>query len=308
MNKLNTEDALTKYDDYLRYGTDEEAPKSDRSRRDYLWTAKLFLNFLDGRSLTPELGKAFIRELEAKGNSPSSINRHIWALKSFYRFRRKKLNIRGFKAQSKLPRVLSPDERDHLLSVAHSRVVDDTISGYGRDRARLGLALIYAYLGGGLRLSEAVRLKIGDVLEEGDGGYLHIIRKGGGEGYVPVEQVVIDAIQGYLGSRDQERVNGYIFPGKNPGDHISPRCAQAIVKEICVRAGLPDVHTHTLRHTLGTDYRRAGVAERDIQDVLGHKNIQTTGIYTTLVKEELKAKLPKRFKPLKDTRQGRLIS
>lgn len=306
MSKLKIDDILAKFDDYLRYGTDEEAPKGERSRRDYLWTAKIFLEFLDGRALTPELGKQFIRSLEERGNQPSSINRHIWALKSFFRYRRKKFNIRGFKVPERLPRVLSAQERDHLLSVAHSRVVDNEISEYGRYRARLCLALLYTYLGGGLRLSEAVRLKISDVDHE---GYLHIIRKGGAESYVPVEDIVIEAIDGYMQSRDPVNVNGYVFPGKDPGTHISPRAAQAIVKELCVKAGLPDVHTHTLRHTAGTELRRLNTPERDIQDYLGHKNIQTTKIYTTLVKEELRSRLPKRFtQRVSDTRQGRLIS
>ena len=45
------------FDDYLRYGTDDEAPKGDTSRRAYLWTADLFTRFLNGRALSPELAR-----------------------------------------------------------------------------------------------------------------------------------------------------------------------------------------------------------------------------------------------------------
>ncbi|GAI82045.1 unnamed protein product, partial [marine sediment metagenome] len=82
---LTNTNELTAFDDYLRFGTDDEAPKGDTSRRAYLWTAELFTRFLNGRELTPELARELIKELEDKGNRPSSINRHIWALKSYFR-------------------------------------------------------------------------------------------------------------------------------------------------------------------------------------------------------------------------------
>ncbi len=294
-----TEEVLAKFDDYLRYGTDEERPKGDRSRAVYLYTAKLFLGSLNGRVATPDLGKQFVKDLEARGNSPSTINRHIWALKSFFRFKRKKFNIRGLTVQEKLPRVLSSEERDHLLTVANAPLYDPKATDYRKERTQLELALLYTYIGGGLRLSEAIGLKIDDVIEE---GYLRVIRKGGREAFIPVEDVVIKIIREYLAAH---KVNGYVFPGHVHGTHMAPRTAQCIIKEVCRRAGLDDVHVHTLRHTTGTELRRLGAPERDIQDVLGHKNIQTTKIYTTLAKEDLRRRLPKR---LQDNRQGRLIS
>ena len=47
--------SLVAFDDYLRFGTDEERPKSDTTRHAYLWTADLFNRFLNGRELSPEL-------------------------------------------------------------------------------------------------------------------------------------------------------------------------------------------------------------------------------------------------------------
>ncbi len=295
------EDTLVKFDDYLRYGTDEERPKGITSRQVYCYTAKLFLEFLNGRAATPDLGKQFIRDLESRGrgNSPSTINRHIWALKSFFRFKRKRLNIRGLTVQEKLPRVLSLEERDHLLAVANAPLYDPGCTDYNRERTLLELALLYAYIGGGLRLSEAIGLKIDDVNDE---GYLRVIRKGGREQAVPVEDVVIKVIRDYLATH---KVNGYVFPGREYGKHMAPRTAQGIIKEVCRRAGLKDVRVHTLRHTAGTELRRLGADERDIQDILGHKNIQTTKLYTTLAKEDLRQRMPKR---LFDNRQGRMLS
>ncbi|GAI76654.1 unnamed protein product, partial [marine sediment metagenome] len=54
---------MVAFDDYLRFGTDDESPKGDTSRRAYLWTAELFTRSLNGRELTPELAREFIKEL-----------------------------------------------------------------------------------------------------------------------------------------------------------------------------------------------------------------------------------------------------
>lgn len=296
-----TDETLAKFDDYLRYGTDEERPKSKKTRSVYGYTARLFLEFLAGRAVTPELGKEFIRDLEARGNQPKSINLHIWALKSFFRFRRKKLNIRGLSVQEKLPRVLSLSERDRLLAMASAPLYDPKSTEYKKERTKLELALLYVYIGGGVRLSEGVRIKVDDVLDD---GYLRVMGKGGKESFVPVEDEVIRIIKEYL---ETHKVNGYVFPGREKGTHMAPRTAQGIIKEVCRRAGLDDIRVHTLRHCLGTDLRRLGVDERDIQDILRHKNIQTTKIYTTLAKEDLRQRLPKRLPRQANASQGTLI-
>ena len=289
---------LTAFDDYLRFGTDEdEAPKGDISRRAYLWTAKLFTSFLNGRELTPELAREFIKELEGRGNAPSSINRHIWALKSYFRFKGEELKIRGLKTNKYYPRYLSDKEWDKLLQTATNTIYDPEVSTYARNRARLELALLYAYGGAGLRLSEAVNMAIEDVLDE---GFLRVMRKGGREDFVPIEDEPLRCIKDYIESRE---ANGrYVFPGKEDKP-MAPRTAQSIIKDLCRRAGLEDVHVHSLRHTVGYQLRKLGASERDIQDVLGHQNIATTAIYTHLRDEDLRRKLPKRFA---HSRQGRL--
>ena len=295
---------LNTFDDYLKYGTDEETSKGLTTRRAYCWTMELFHHFLDGREPTPELGKEFVRELEGKGNSPSSINRHIWALKSYFRFRiasgipgAKEFKIRGLKTQEYKPRFLRDKEWEKLLSTATNPINDPELSSYARRRAKLELALLYAYCGAGLRCSEAINLKMDDLGE----GFIRVIRKGGREDFVPVEDEVLRGIKDYIESREQK--GQYVFPGKVPDTPMAARTAQGIIKNLCKRAGLPDVHIHSLRHTAGYQLRKAGAAERDIQDFLGHKNISTTKIYTHLVNEDLRQRLPKRFA---QARQGKL--
>lgn len=141
-------------------------------------------------------------------------------------------------------------------------------------------------------------MAIADVLDE---GFLRVMRKGGREDFVPAEDEVLRGIKDYIESKG---TNGrFVFSGKEPDTPMAPRTAQSIIKDVCRRAGLDDVHVHSLRHTVGYQLRKLGASERDIQDVLGHQNIKTTAIYTHLRDEDLKRKLPKRFI---HARQGRL--
>ena len=286
------------FDDYLRFGTDDEAPKGDTTRRAYLSTAELFTRFLDGRALSAELGREFIKDLEEKGNKPSSINRYIWALKSYFRFKGKELKIRGLKTKKYYPRYLKDKEWEKLLDTVNSAIYNLDISPHARNRAKLELALLYAYGGAGLRLSEAINLKVDDVVDE---GFLRVMRKGGREDFVPVEDEVLKGIKDYIGSRPPN--GAFVFPSKVHDAPMAPRTAQSIIKDVCRRAGLDDVHVHSLRHTAGYQLRKLGASERDIQDVLGHQNIQTTQIYTHLLAADLRKKLPRRFS---HARQGRL--
>jgi len=301
---------IAAFDDYLRYGTDEERPKGASSRRAYCWTLERFLRFLDGREPAPELGKLFMKHLEEQGNSPTSINRHIWALKSYFRFRiegkgltveeqrSKEFRIRGLTTKKHQPRFLNDKEWAKLLDTATQPVYDPELSSYGRLRAKMELALLMAYCGGGLRCNEAVNLELDDVFDE---GFLRVTRKGAKEGYVPIEDEVLRVIKDWVSAKSP---NGrFVFPGKSEDSPMAPRTAQTIIKNLCRLAGLPDAHVHSLRHTAGYQLRKGGAPIEDVQDFLGHENIQTTRVYDHILSDELRRRLPKRFP---STRQGRL--
>ncbi len=94
-------------DNYLYSGAGEEPPKIDGTHKAYCWTIQHFLRFLDGRHPTHELGEEFIKHLEEKGNGPSSINRHISALKCYFRFKAMEFKIHGVKTDEYYPRILT---------------------------------------------------------------------------------------------------------------------------------------------------------------------------------------------------------
>lgn len=331
------DNGLAAFDDYLRYGTNEEREKEDSTRADYVYTARIFLTYAGDRPITADLAKAFIKDLEQKGNKASSINRHLWALKSYFRFLAKEaaaelrlrsqelpagttevgalrqqvdqmreeqrirdfadLQMHGLRKTKYQPKFLRDEEWKQLYEFTKAPL---TARGpeYNRYRARLEFALLMAYCGAGLRCSEAISLRKEDI--HASDGYIRIIGKGDKEDFVPVEPEVIEAIEEYVNYVQtagwlSQRESIWVFPGKKKGTHLSVTAAEKIIKDLCRRAGFPEMHVHGLRHTAGYQLRKGGAEERDIQDFMRHESINTTKIYTGLVTEDLQKRLPRRF-------------
>ncbi len=280
---------LTAFDNYLYLGAEEDLPKVEGTRKDYCWTIQHFLMFLDGRHPTRELGEDFIKHLEEKSNKPSSIKRHISALKCYFRFKTMEFKIHGIKIDEYHPRILQDWEWRNLISTATAPIYDRSLPDAARNRARLELALLYSYCGGGLRCSEATHIKIEDLVDE---RYIRVLRSGRKEQLVPVEPVVIRAIRDYLATRWQDSC--YVFCGKDPEKPMAIRTAQGIIKKLCTRAGLKDVNIRSLRHTAAHQFRKAGADERDVRDFLGSESTQRTKI-THISPEALRQRLPTRF-------------
>ena len=151
-----------------------------------------------------------------------------------------------------LPRVLTEDEVEGLLDRVKSR----------RDRAIL--EVLYA---GGLRVSELVGLDLSDVRES----HVIVFGKGGVERICPIGQKAVDALQAYLDERGKEP--GALFLNCH-GNRLSARAVGILLEK------LGDATPHTLRHSYATHLIDHGADIRDVQELLGHKSITSTQIYT----------------------------
>jgi integrase/recombinase XerC len=188
--------------------------------------------------------------------------------------------VRGPKIGKNLPRPLS-------VSAARRMADADLPAGDGhepwihaRDAAVLGL--LY---GSGLRVSEALGLKRGDV---GRPDVLTVTGKGSKQRMVPVlpqvQKLVADylALCPYEGSDDDP-----LFVGAKGGP-LSPRLVQLAMARLRGALGLPDTATpHALRHSFATHLLARGGDLRSIQELLGHASLSTTQIYTAVDAERL---------------------
>jgi len=179
------------------------------------------------------------------------------------------LPIKRPKKETHIPRTLSKQETKLLLSKIKN------------EKSNLITSLIYAV---GLRVSELTNLKILDInLPEKIG---HIRQaKGNKDRIFNIPEFLFDQIENQI--EKQSNLNQtYLFSGRD--GKISTRNIQKIISQASKRAGLQNVHTHTLRHSFATHLLEEGIDIRKIQELLGHSNLSTTQIYTHVSNEELK--------------------
>jgi integrase/recombinase XerD len=165
---------------------------------------------------------------------------------------------------------------------------------YLRDRALL--ELLYA---GGLRASELAELECGGL--RADLGVARVIGKGNRERIVPIGKPALAAAREYLEGlrpvlmergRERGRATGRLLLSRT-GSPITRVVVWQVVKRHAHRAGLRDVHPHTLRHSFATHLLEGGADLRVVQELLGHSNIKTTQIYTHVDRSRLKAVVKK---------------
>jgi site-specific recombinase XerD len=238
------------------------------TRRIYARTARAFVDHIGSASIRD---KAAIRSFLVEVSNHSTRQGHASVrcqLRSFYKFLALagvvsaglRVSIPALTVPSRHPRVLTEEEMERLLGFAERPL----------DKALLEFA--YAT---GLRSAELLNLKIED-LDFHAGTFL--VRQGKGNE---------DRI-GFFGSRAREalklylddRSGGPVFLGKLGLRGISKVGIYQIVRRVAVSAGLEGVHPHTFRHSFATHLLNRGADIRHVQQLLGHKNLSATQIYT----------------------------
>lgn len=229
----------------------------------------------------------------------TTLDRHLAGIRSFYRY------LKATGLVSSVPANLTagkggrerPLPRDLNLEMAGSLMelpAADTAIGR-RDRALL--EMIY---GLGLRLAEVVGLDLGDL--DLDTGKVKVLGKGNRERILPLAGCAAEALRYYLEQRLepqlwQDLVDGTIrgsasgrpvFEGRR-GQRIARRTVQSRVAKYATElAGLAGVSPHTLRHSFATHLLEGGAGIRVVQELLGHRNLSTTQIYTHLNRAKLR--------------------
>ena len=216
--------------------------------------------------------RGFQLHLVDTGTSPATLNVTLTALRFFFEVTvgRPEIMVRlhPVKLPRRLPVVLSPQEVSRLIAAASN--------------VKHQVALSVAY-GTGLRASEVVNLKVTDVdsqrmtlrVEQG---------KGHKDRYAMLSPVLLQRLRTWWRiAHAQGRMlpGGWLFPGMNPTDALTPRQLNRAVHDAADTAGIHKrVSMHTLRHCFATHLLERKVDVRVIQVLLGHKRLETTTVYT----------------------------
>ena len=245
--------------------------------------------------LTRDDLEALVRASMIEGRSAASTARLVSGVRGFYRYLRvagritadPSDDLKQPRADSSLPRFLSPEEVDALL-----RAPDVSTPRGLRDRALL--EVLYAT---GLRVSELVKLRLTEIQREG--GYLQFTGKGNKERIVPVGETARDWVDRYL--RDARPTLGHgreapevFLNGRQSKSGGRPRpltrtgfwkLLRAYGRQAGVRSHLSP---HVLRHSFATHLLDRGADLRAIQAMLGHADLSTTQIYTHVLEARLR--------------------
>ncbi|MCS7238629.1 MAG: tyrosine recombinase XerC [Thermoguttaceae bacterium] len=279
---------------FLRY-LEAERNASSLTIKSYREDLEHFRQFL-GTNVDPPAGeittpvlRGYLVALHEAGYSPSTIARRLATLRSFFRFGQREGWVEGNPAKPlrnprrgrHLPHVLSTEEVAKLLTAPPA----DSFQGL-RDRAIL--ETIYS---AGLRISELVGLCDGDI--DLKSGIARIRGKGKRERLVPLGSYAVRALRRYLAVRklhpkEPRGDEAPVFVNRF-GRRLTTRSVARMLEKYLRQTGLDSRTTpHSLRHSFATHLLERGADIRSVQELLGHKSLITTQIYTHVNAARLK--------------------
>lgn len=259
--------------------------------------------------------RAWLADLSGRGFAATSIARRLSAARQFHRFLQTErvrtddptLVLEGPRRVRSLPKVLSIDDMDRLLSTARLLSADPEASARRRLAAARLVALVEVAYASGLRVSELVSLPVSAT--RGERRMIIVRGKGGKERLVPLSQPARDAMSAYMALLVEAGVDPdkspWAFPTAAAEGHLTRQQFGRDLKDLAIAAGLPPqrLSPHVLRHAFASHLLSGGADLRIVQTLLGHADIATTEIYTHVMDDRL-ASLVRDAHPLMDDVRG----
>ena len=250
------------------------------TRRDYVRHVRAFAAFI-GRSpdtATAEDLRLFQLHQTQSGMQPPSINSAVSALRFFFTVTldrpdlARRLTIVPY--PRRIPAVLSVEEVTLLLRAATA--------------PKYKAAFATAY-GAGLRASEVVALKVGDI----DSARMLLRVERGKDRHAMLSPQLLELLRVWWREGRRRSLllpGGWLFPGRNPVEPLSARQFCRAVHAAAQAAGIKKrVSPHTLRHSFATHLLEQDVDIRVIQTLLGHAKLDTTALYTRVANTTIRA-------------------
>ncbi len=280
---------ISDYENYLIF----ERRMAKNTTSSYIRDLKDYAKYLEDKLKIEESNKVkkehienYIEHLSKDNYNAKSIARKLTAIKNFHKYlyatnkleSDPSITIERPKIRKTLPNVLTIEEVDNLLNIKC-----DTPFDY---RNKAMLELLY---GTGLRISEMLDLKLGDI--DFENCIVRCYGKGSKERIVPIGEYIIDALNNYLeNGRNKllgKKISDYLFLNSR-GGRISRFSFFKILKKLLISKGIKkDVSPHSLRHSFATHMLENGADLRSIQELLGHCDISTTRIYTHITNKKV---------------------
>lgn len=282
-------EVVTSFLDYL----EKEKNYSYYTVKNYELDLNSFLEFLNLEKITDinkidyQVIRKYLKYLYDKEYKNKTISRHISSLRSLYKYLVKKNKIKNNpmelvsnpKIEKKLPNFLYYNDLEKLLDIPIITPMDK--------RNALILEMFYST---GIRLHELTNMKVDDIDLTHES--IKVFGKGSKERIVLFGKECNEKLKSYLSVRVEllkGKHNNYLFLNCF-GNKIGERGIEQVVQKIVKKSGIDTkVTPHTLRHTFATHMLENGADLKVVQELLGHENLSTTGIYTHVTNERLRS-------------------
>jgi site-specific recombinase XerD len=231
----------------------------------------------DPQAIGPRDIAAYRSDQLTRGKKPATVNRRLVALQRFYKWAQQHGHttqspfevlegVRVKQQQGIAPKWLN--EREQLALVRAVR----------KGQSVRDLAMVETLMKAGLRVSELIDLRLGDVELSERGGKV-IVRSGKGGKYreVPLSKEVRTALATYLQERVEDGSQRLFLGQRGP---VNVPGVQYLVAKYAYQARLGEITPHQLRHTFGKNLVDAGVSLEQVAALLGHESLNTVMIYT----------------------------
>lgn len=287
---------MNEIEDFLKY-IYLEKKYSGNTLRAYKKDLHDFYQFINKNSLSnwTKLKKKHIHEylyyLSVKKLSAKTVARKLASVKSLFNFLVKEnvlennitKSVTSPKLDKRLPVFLNKDQISLLLNLSDS-------SDYNELRNNLILEIFYST---GIRISELVKIKIVDINLVDNS--INILGKGNKKRIVIIGNYAKKKLEDYLNYDDVEK-SDYLFQKlrKSKNNYLSERTVFNIVKKYTAKVTRNEkISPHSLRHTFATHLLNNGADLMSVKELLGHKDLSSTQIYTHVNISELRKSFKK---------------
>ena len=267
----------------------------------YLSDINIFLEYLkeskiNYKDVNCEVIRTYLKYLDEAKYKSSSINRLLSSLNDYYNYlvKMKYVKYNYFKdinrprKEKKLPNFINYEEYMTLI-----KQIEKEENEFLRTRNLLFLEILFDT---GLRVSEAVNIKLSDINKNECS--IRVLGKGKKERIVYFGEYALSYLNDYMTIRVSINSldKNYLFLNKNY-TKLTRRGAEYLINSVTKQALLKQkVTPHTLRHSFATEMLNNGCDIRSVQELLGHKSLSTTGIYTHVTNEVVRTEYLKAFK------------
>ena len=230
----------------------------------------------------------FIQALSKKGVADKTLQRKVSTIKSFYRYLTEYLyidyNISDLisipKSGRTLPTTLSKNEINKLMSLP-----DLSTSAGKKDKSILEI-----FYSTGIRISELTKIELKNI--ELEKRMIKVLGKGNKERYVIIGKEALKSLDEYLKIRNVLFENNkFLYPNMKKGKnlHLNEKTVYNMVKKyLKVVSNNEKLSPHSLRHSFATHLLENGADLMSVKDLLGHKDLSSTQIYTHVSIDKMK--------------------